>query len=53
MKISHAVVRDSIIDSGAQVSNCVIENALIGENARVVGQAKSLFVGDNSTVDLG
>jgi glucose-1-phosphate thymidylyltransferase len=53
VKIRNAIVRDSIIDPGAQIRDCVLQNALIGENAEVIGQGKSLFVGDNSSVDLG
>lgn len=53
VKISNAVIRNSIIDPGAEISYCVLENTLIGENSRVIGRPKSLFVGDNSTIDLG
>ena len=53
VKVRNAIVRDSIIDPGAQIRDCVLENALIGENAKVIGQGKSLFVGDDSSVDLG
>jgi hypothetical protein len=31
----------------------VLEDALIGENATVMGQGKAVFVGDDSSVDLG
>jgi hypothetical protein len=31
----------------------VLDNALVGINARVTGRGKSLFVGDDSWVDLG
>jgi glucose-1-phosphate thymidylyltransferase len=50
---SNVIIRNSIIDPGATVANCVLDQALIGENARVEGQAKALFVGDNSTVEIG
>lgn len=53
VKIYNAVIRNSIIDPGAEISDCVLEGALVGENARVHGRGKSLFVGDNSDVDLG
>ena len=52
-KITNSVVRNSIIDPGAVISNCVLENTLVGENAQVSGRAKSLFVGDNSKVEIG
>jgi glucose-1-phosphate thymidylyltransferase len=51
--ITNAIVRNSIIDQGATIENCLLDGALIGENARVTGRTKSLFVGDNSTVETG
>lgn len=51
--IRHAVIRNSIIDAGAHIEDCILEGALVGENARVTGQAKSLFVGDDSQVEIG
>jgi glucose-1-phosphate thymidylyltransferase len=53
VKIINSVVRNSIIDSGAQLNNCVLDRALIGENAKIKGQARTMFIGDNSVVDLG
>ncbi len=53
VRISNAVVRNSIIDPGAIIKDCILDGALIGENSRVIGHAKGLFVGDNSRVDLG
>jgi glucose-1-phosphate thymidylyltransferase len=53
VKIRNAIVRSSIVDPGALIKDCVLENALIGENAEVIGQGKSLFVGDDSSVVLG
>lgn len=50
---NNAIIRNSIIDPGATIENCILDQALIGENARVTGQAKALFVGDNSTVEVG
>ena len=51
--VQNAIVRNSIIDAGASVTDCVLDGALIGENARIVGQSRALFVGDDSIVDLG
>lgn len=53
VKVRNAVIRNSIIDPGALIQDCVLEDALIGENATVIGQGKALFVGDNSSVDVG
>lgn len=50
--VRHAVIRNSIVDRGAKIENCVLDGALIGEEAEVSGRAKSLFVGDNSLVEI-
>ncbi len=52
VKISNAIIRNSIIDTGAQIENCVLESTLVGENAKVFGRSNTLFVGDDSTVEL-
>ncbi|MCP4415470.1 MAG: NTP transferase domain-containing protein [Chloroflexi bacterium] len=51
--IKNSIVRNSIIDAGAYIENCVLDGALVGENGRVIGQPKAMFVGDNSTVEIG
>ena len=53
VKARNAVIRNSIIDPGAHIEDCVLDNALVGEKATVTGQGKALFVGDNSSVDAG
>lgn len=53
VRIVNAVVRNSIIDTGAEIDNCILDQALVGEKAKVTGRGKALFVGDNSFVDLG
>jgi glucose-1-phosphate thymidylyltransferase len=53
VKVRNAVISNSIIEPGAQIQNCVLENSLIGENAEVSGQRKAIFVGDDSSVDVG
>jgi len=50
--IRNALVRNSIVDRGAKIEKCVLDGALVGEEAEVTGRAKSLFVGDNSIVEL-
>ncbi len=52
-KINNAVVRNCIIDPGAVIQDCVLDRAMVGENARVIGQPKALFVGDNSDIMIG
>lgn len=51
-RVNDAIVRHCIIDAGAEIQQCILEKALVGENARVTGRAGSLFVGDDATVQL-
>ena len=50
--VRNAVVRNSIVDSGATIEDCILDGALVGEKAQISGRGKALFVGDNSVVDL-
>ncbi len=50
--IRGSVIRNSIIDPGASVEDCVLDQALIGEQATVKGHSAGMFVGDKSTIDL-
>jgi glucose-1-phosphate thymidylyltransferase len=54
-KISQAVIQDSIIEEGTQITNAALTHSLIGRNCVVEGQpnreeASSLNIGDNSEV---
>jgi glucose-1-phosphate thymidylyltransferase len=54
-KINQAVIQDSIIEEGTQVSRAALTHSLIGRNCVVVGQpggksASCLNIGDNSEV---
>jgi glucose-1-phosphate thymidylyltransferase len=54
-KISQAVIQDSIIEKGTQITRAALTHSLIGSNCVVVGQpnkeqATSLNIGDNSEV---
>ena len=51
--VKNSVIRNSIIDAGAHIENCVLDGALIGENTRIIGQPKAMFIGDNSNVEIG
>jgi glucose-1-phosphate thymidylyltransferase len=51
--VKRSVVRNSIIDAGAHIENCVLDEALVGKNARLTGQPKAMFVGDDSNVEIG
>ena len=50
--IRDAIIRNSIVDRGATVQHCLLDGALIGEEAQVNGRAKALFIGDNAVVEL-
>lgn len=54
-KIHSAVIQDSIIEEGTQITRAALKRSLIGRNCRVEGQvnpseASSLNIGDNSEV---
>jgi len=51
-KISDSIVRDSMINEKAQVTNSTVTASVIGSNALVNGTFHRLNVGDNSQVDL-
>lgn len=51
--ITDSVVRNSIVDSGAQITRATLSGAIIGARARVTGGFSALNVGDDSTLALG
>lgn len=51
--IKSSIIRNAIIDPEAQVTNCILDRALIGDGARVNGNSRKMFVGDKSHIDLG
>ncbi|MCP4357388.1 MAG: hypothetical protein GY796_05145 [Chloroflexi bacterium] len=52
-KVKNCIIKNSIIDTGAQLEDCILDGALIGENTKVTGKRKSLFLGDNSIIEIG
>jgi glucose-1-phosphate thymidylyltransferase len=50
--VRFSVLKDSILEEGSQVSDVMLENSLIGQNAQVTGCVNRLIVGDDSTVQL-
>ena len=48
--IENSVVRDSIVESGAEVTDHVLANSLIGRDAVLHGRPRRFNVGDNSVV---
>ena len=54
-QINAAVISDSIIEEGTEITRTALKRSLIGRNCRVEGQsnkeeASSLNIGDNSSV---
>ncbi|MBI3360447.1 MAG: nucleotidyltransferase [Chloroflexi bacterium] len=49
-KVEDSIVRDSIIDEGAQIKNGILAQSLIGKDARVGGRFRVFNVGDSSEV---
>ena len=47
-KIENAVISESILEDGAQVSGMVLENSLIGQNSVIAREAAKINTGDNS-----
>lgn len=50
--IKNSILKNSIIDAGARITDCLLDGALVGENTAVTGKAHRLFIGDNSIVDI-
>jgi glucose-1-phosphate thymidylyltransferase len=48
--ISHSVIHDSIIDARAEVRNMVLNQSLIGCDAKALGHEHVLNIGDESTL---
>ncbi|MCP5098015.1 MAG: hypothetical protein GY943_20905 [Chloroflexi bacterium] len=51
--LKNCIIHNSIVDAGANIENAILEDSLIGENTKVKGTHKKLFIGDNSKVELG
>lgn len=51
-QVRDAIISESILEDGAQVSNVILENSLIGQNAAVSGCPNNLNVGDNSVINF-
>jgi len=48
--VEHSIIRDSILNEGANVHDAMLQRSLIGEQAFVKGGYKRLNVGDSSAV---
>ncbi|QES90826.1 sugar phosphate nucleotidyltransferase [Rhizosphaericola mali] len=52
-RVSHSVIKDSIINTYATLYEIVIDNSIIGSDASVKGMSRSLNIGDNTEIDFG
>ncbi len=50
--IRDSIIKNSIVDDGAQVHKIILDDSLIGRDARVTGRYFTLNVGDASSVDF-
>ncbi len=46
--LSQAVIKNSILEDGTQITRMILEDSVVGSNVRLVGQATRLNLGDNS-----
>ena len=51
-RVSNSIVRDSILESEAQVRDVILETSLIGRRTRIQQRAGSVNAGDNTIVSL-
>jgi glucose-1-phosphate thymidylyltransferase len=51
-KIDTSIMRNSILEEEAQVTDLVIENSLIGRKAEIIGRPRIINAGDNSELTL-
>jgi len=52
VNLKNSVIRNSIVDGGTAVANAILDGALIGENAKITGKGRAIFIGDNSIINL-
>jgi glucose-1-phosphate thymidylyltransferase len=50
--IRHSVIKNSILGERSEVSFCLLDSSLVGNNSQVLGKFQKLNVGDSSEVGL-
>jgi glucose-1-phosphate thymidylyltransferase len=48
--IQHSLIQDSIIDNDSHIIDASLTKSLIGRETRVIGQQRSLNIGDSSEI---
>jgi glucose-1-phosphate thymidylyltransferase len=51
-EVTGCIIRNSILDDGAGVTDSVLDGSFIGRHARVDGHPKTVNIGDNSNVQI-
>lgn len=51
--IHSSIIKDSIIGSYSKLYDVVLDDSLIGSDTEVIGETRSLNIGDNTEIDLG
>lgn len=49
VRITDAIVADSIVGERTQITQAILRNSIVGQNCRVTGQFQTLNLGDDST----
>jgi glucose-1-phosphate thymidylyltransferase len=50
--VENSIIRDSVIDQGAKVSNCLLQGSIIGSQSVISGGFHHLNIGDSSEVAI-
>lgn len=51
--IHSSIIKDSIIGSYSKLYDVVLDDSLIGSDTEILGETRSLNIGDNTEIDLG
>lgn len=51
--IHSSIIKDSIIGSFSKLYDVVLDDSLIGSDTEIIGETRSLNIGDNTEIDLG
>jgi glucose-1-phosphate thymidylyltransferase len=51
--IHRSMLINTVVDAESSIAGCLLQDSLVGRNARVSGAARSVNIGDNAEVDFG
>ena len=51
--VHSSIIKTSIIGSFSKLHNVVLDDSLIGSDTQIIGETRSLNIGDNTEIDLG